>query len=53
MAGRPGGGIKENGGSHKMKNMLDVINKDGEMKALYQVSNGPTVVGAWMLGQRK
>ncbi len=32
-----------------MKNMLDVINKDGEMKELYQVSNGPTVVGAWGL----
>lgn len=32
-----------------MKNMLDVINKSGEMKKLYQVSNGPTVVGAWGL----
>ena len=32
-----------------MKNMLDVINKNGEMQDLYQVSNGPTVVGAWGL----
>lgn len=32
-----------------MKNILDVINESGEMKELYQVSNGPTVVGAWGL----
>lgn len=32
-----------------MKNMLDIINESGEMKELYQVSNGPTVVGAWGL----
>lgn len=32
-----------------MKNILDVINESGGMKKLYQVSNGPTVVGAWGL----
>lgn len=32
-----------------MKNMLEVINKASEMQELYQVLNGPTVVGAWSL----